>query len=230
MKKNIFGIAARAAVTVLVFLAPAIAGAGSDYDRPLPDEIDASKHYVFYLHGARIENQGPSDENKFYDILEALEAKGFVVIGEVREAVKLMKSAKKVNKQVRRLLNAGVPPENILVAGHSRGGKIAMRAASLLRNPKVRYAVLASCGVIPGHTSYRNYKKFLGGRAKKMKGTFLSMWEKDDDTVGPCDAAMEKAGVETFENMMLTVGGGHQLFYKPQPSWVDPLVEFALRK
>ncbi|NQV84946.1 MAG: hypothetical protein HQ494_14135 [Rhodospirillales bacterium] len=230
LKRITFCLAVSTIASLPFLMMPELAKAGSHQDRGFPEEIDPSKNYAFYLHGAGIENKGPSDDNKYYDILEALEAKGFVVIGEVREAVPMGKSVKKVAKQARRLLNAGVPAGNILISGHSRGGKISMRVSTILRKPKVRYAILASCGVKKGHTSYNNYQKFLAGRASKMKGVFLSMWEKDDYTVGPCDAAMNLAGVETFENKILTVGGGHKLFYKPVPSWINPLVEFALRK
>ena len=51
-----------------------------------------------------------------------LQAKGLVVIGEVRRPTKFPVYTSVTSDQVNRLLDAGVPSANITVAGHSKGG------------------------------------------------------------------------------------------------------------
>ena len=53
-------------------------------DRGIPDRIDPAKRYIFYMHGFYVERKGPNAEYEYYRILDAIEAKGFVVIGEAR--------------------------------------------------------------------------------------------------------------------------------------------------
>lgn len=196
-------------------------------DRPFPENTNPSKRYVFYMHGAGIENKGTSIDNKYYDILDALEAKGFVTIGEVRSDIHIMGYAKRTAKQVRRLIAAGVPPGNITISGHSRGAKITMRVAAVLKEPQVRFIPIAGCGYQQGHGSTAKYKKFTKKLASKLQGAFMIMWEESDEIAGDCDTAMKLAANVTYKNMKLTVGGGHKLFHKPEPSWIDPFAAFA---
>lgn len=213
------------ALLAIIFLGSGI-GTASAQDRGFPSSIDPAKRYVFYMHGTKVEKHGASHDNKYYDIIEALEAEGLVAIGEVRSSVNIMDYAKRVAGQVKKLIQAGVPADHITVAGHSRGAKMTHRAAAVLKNPKVRFASLAGCGVQPGHTSTQNYKRLLKKLAHKMRGTFLNMWAEDDDIVGSCDGAMNKAGISTYRNVVIP-SGGHEVFFKPNAVWFTPFVAFA---
>jgi len=83
---------------------------------------------------------GPDGDCKYNDILKAFADKGFVVISEVRTGkIVPCTYAQKVVKQVRTLLDSGVPPQNITVGGHSKGGVITLCVASELGNPKVSF-------------------------------------------------------------------------------------------
>jgi len=208
---------------VLALSAPARA---ADGDRNFPETIDPGKHYMFYMHGNYVEKNGPHKKYKYYEILGALESKGFVVIGEARDETGMGQYAKLVVGQVKRLLNAGVPASRITVAGHSRGGFISMQVASMLTEKEIRFGALAACG-LKGTTFFKPYKGLLEKRAASMSGDFLVMWEQSDDVAGNCDKAMNKAEGVTYENLELTVGGGHTLFYTPKGSWIDPLAAFA---
>ncbi|MBT3660821.1 MAG: hypothetical protein HN540_13795 [Rhodospirillaceae bacterium] len=42
-----------------------------------------------------------------------------------------------------------------------------------------------------------------------------------------CDLAMGKAGAD-YRNLTFTTGKGHNLFYTPEPVWIDPVAKFAL--
>jgi len=224
MKKNDFFAGTMAIAALLMFMAPKWANAGN---RPFPEQIDPARHYVFYMHGTYGDRHGSDGYYKFFQILDALEEKGLVPIGEEREGADIMDYAETVTGQARRLLDAGVPPENILVAGHSRGGKIALRVATLLEQSKVRYGLFATCGYKEGHTSIKKYRRFLKSRAHLTQGDFLVMWDTKEEYAKDCDAAMKKAAQATYKNIELPTSVGHTLFYSPDPVWIDPMVAFA---
>ncbi len=200
-------------------------GAAGAADRAFPDSIDPSKRYLFYMHGNIVEKIGPHKQYRYYEIIDQLERGGLVVIGEARADTKMAEFAAMVAGQVRRLLAAGVPPGNITVAGHSKGGLMSLMVAGMIGDPGVRYGALAACG-LPGTKFSKAYRMFIDGMAADMKGVFFVMWEKSDVEAGGCDEAMTTAGA-AFQNKILTVGGGHELFYRPEESWIEPLVEFA---
>ena len=215
-------------IVAMVFASAVVASSARAADHPFPDTVDPAKRYVFYMHGAYVEKKGPNGEYDYYGILDALEAKGFVVVGEARGPTGFGQYAQKVAGQVRRLLDAGVPVGNILVAGHSKGGLIALLAATRLGDPNLHFGILAACGR-KGAEFYPAYRKFVDKNAASLSGRFLVMWDHRDPVAGDCDAAMRKAPVD-YENTVLKVGDGHKLFYRPRASWIDPLVAFAMGK
>jgi len=115
--------------------------------------------------------------------------------------------------QVQSLLAAGVPPRRIAVVGFSKGGAIALVAASRLRHPEVRFVSLAGCG------------DWLFKRFKiDLTGPVLSLYDKADDLATSC-ARVLSAGSNAAQRreILLQVGKGHGTFYRPDPAWLDPL-------
>ena len=117
---------------VLVLLALSMIGYVSvsyakqaSYD--VPSTIDASAKYLFFLHNYYVEKHGPDGDCKYYALLNTFADSGFTVVSEVRSG-KIIPCAYAgtIVDQIRTLLDAGVPPENITVAGHSKGGVIAL--------------------------------------------------------------------------------------------------------
>jgi len=106
----------------------------------VPDTVDPQADYLLYLHGRIIETQGrrpthPTFGVYEYDaILEDFARRGFQVLSEARPAdTRTADYAEKVAAQVRRLVEAGVAPEHITVAGFSKGGMITIATSSVLR-------------------------------------------------------------------------------------------------
>ena len=131
-------------LAIFALSAPAVAGT---VEKDVPDAIDSSAKYLFYMHGFAIERGGPRARSYDYSgILKELAKRGFVVIGEERSRVRNDVYANKVAGQVRKLLAAGVPAKNITVAGHSKGGMITMLVMSMLANPEIAYVNFAGCG------------------------------------------------------------------------------------
>ena len=111
-----------------------------------PESVDSTKHYLFYLHGKIIEDQGiPAvspdyGEYEYQAILEKLSSYGFVVISEQRgKNTDSMEYAKKITEQVTTLLKAGVPAKNITIVGASKGAGITIFVSHLLENEEYEF-------------------------------------------------------------------------------------------
>jgi hypothetical protein len=116
----------------------------------VPANIDASKYYLFYLHGKILEDQGinaVSEKYGPYDyekIVSALKKRGFVVISEVRSKnTNPWEYARKVVGQIEVLLEKNVPPQNITVVGASKGAGITVLISHLLKNKEANFVPMA---------------------------------------------------------------------------------------
>ena len=185
-----------------------------------PSNPDPKARYIFYMHGVYPEKHGGVGDYNYWGIVKALQAKGLVVIGEVRGHTAFPTYTSAIFDQVNRLLDAGVPPANITVAGHSKGGLLSLLVSIRLGRDDIKFAVLAACG------TRRPYRVMVMRKAKGLRGKFLIMWDKNDHAFGACDESLRKGRV-TFTNKILDDGGGHELFNQPTPVWIDPLVSFA---
>ncbi len=77
----------------------------------VPDSLDSTKRYLFYLHGLIVEEAGirpKSEEHGYYEyelILEALALEEFIVISEVREkGTEIKPYAKNIGSQIKKTL------------------------------------------------------------------------------------------------------------------------------
>lgn len=194
-------------------------------ERSLPETIDPGKRYVFFLYGQYMDKRGPRGDLDYYGILDSLEGMGFVVMGGMRGLLSNDGYADNTAADVRALLDAGVPASNITVAGHSKGGFIALMVASKVRDPGVSYAIFAGCS-LPGTGYRRPYMRFVNRDAERMKGRFVVGWAEDDPLAQTCNEAMDKASV-TYRNIRLPSGQGHRLFNLPDQTWLSVLAEHA---
>ena len=210
--------AAGTAVAALLLLAwrPAAGSVSSG----LPRRIDPRADYLIFLHGRIVEEHGPHPTDprfgayEYQGILDSLAARGFAVVGEVRpQGTEIAAYAGHVVAQVRSLLAAGVPPRRIAVVGFSKGGAIALVAASRLRHPEVRFVSLAGCG----DWLFKSFKIDL-------TGPVLSLYDAADDLATSCASVLSAGGnAAQRREILLHVGRGHGTFYRPDPAWLDPL-------
>jgi hypothetical protein len=196
--------------------------ASSSYAKPasyeMPSTIERSAHYLFFLHNYYVERHGPDGACKYYDILKAFADKGFTVISEVRSG-KIIPSEYSliIVRQVKRLLDGGVPPERISIAGHSKGSVIVLCAASQLGNPKIGYIIMAGCEIKPLSQAYPDFIR--------LKGDFLSIYSSSDSIASSCRKVFSKAiiGISNKE-ITLKSDKGHRLFFQPEVIWIDPVM------
>jgi hypothetical protein len=220
-----FSLVGLALLTVCLPI-PVIAGT---VQSDLPSVVDPNAKYLFYMHGNAIEQGGPRAKSYQYSsILNEIAKRGFDVIGEERSPVKNDVYADKVAGQVRRLLAAGVPAKNITVAGHSKGGMIAMLVMSNLANPDIAYVNFAGC--VKGVSESQGYLRFAEHRASKARGRLLSAYDRSDEIAGSCKQALDRMNSAVVAERVLEIGGGHDLFYIPRPQWLDVLQSWAERR
>lgn len=179
--------------------------------------------YVFYLHGAIVQQQGENAVSSAYGkymyraIVDSLEKNGFIVISEVR-----LKDATfdgycgKVAVQVDSLLLAGVRPQNITVLGASVGAAMALEIAMITANRQINYALMGVCS----DTSPRKYQQ------KKICGNFFSVFESSDGPGSCKELLFNRSCVSGFKEVKLNMGNGHGFLYQPYKEWLQPLVQW----
>jgi predicted esterase len=192
--------------------------------KDVPEQIRPERHYLFYLHGQIIEDQGVRPEHpefgvyEYEGVLDALAAEGFEVISEPRPPrTDGQAYAGRVVTQIEKLLSAGVPAERIAVVGFSKGGGIAVAVASMLGNERVRFVFLGTCA-----TRIRNRPQL------ELRGRVLSIYEASDPVAGSCEGMFsESVIVPEFQELEVRLGGGHGAFYRPAREWIDPVVAWV---
>lgn len=207
------------ALWALITLIPAPMVISAQVSPAIPRDIDTSSTYLFFLHNYYVEVKGPDGDCKYHDLLKAFTDDAFVVISEIRKGKIVPCSyAQKVVEQVNELLAAGVPPRNITVAGHSKGGVIALCVASQLQNKDLNYVIMAGCE-IAGIKKADMYPDFT-----KLKGRILSIYADSDTVAGSCSEAFTlSAGGLTDTELELDSGKGHRLFFGPDTVWLAPM-------
>lgn len=215
-----------AAACALAFAAlVAIATTASAREWTVPDTIDPAKRYVIFVFGQYAETRSARGDADHDGILRAIEDMGFVAVGAPGGLLANETYASRVADDVTTLLAAGVPASHITIAGHSKGGFIALLAAAKIRNPNVGYAIFGGCA-LAGTRYRRTYMKFVNRDADDIAGRFVVAWAEDDSLAGGCDEAMRKA-TATYRNVPLPAGLGQKLYMRPNPLWLDVLKEWA---
>ena len=174
--------------------------------------------HLIYLHGAIVEGDDPRPEHprhgtyEYPEIVAAFEAEGFTVHSEHRpRGTDPGRYAIRLAEEIRRWLEAGVPPDRIAVVGHSKGGAIALLAATQLSTPGLRWVFLAGC--FPSTPS-----------TVRPVGRLLSVFDSADRIAVSCRPWFVDA--TAAEEIELSTGRGHGLFFRPDPTWLEPVVEW----
>jgi hypothetical protein len=193
------------------------------------ESVDPAKQFLFYLHGKIIEDQGiPAvspdyGEYEYQAILEKLDSYGFVVFSEQRSKnTDGMAYARRIAEQVTALLDAGVPAENITVVGASQGAWIAVYVSHFLENRKLKFVIMAVCHPDTVE-AFKQDQVFLYGNV-------LSMYDHADELAGSCQELFsfsEGKGISKHEEVVLSVGTGHSVLYKPLDEWITPVIQWA---
>lgn len=192
--------------------------------RDVPEKVNAGARYLFYLHGKIIEEKGirPTDPKfgvyEYEQILDALKSEGFIVISEPRaKGTDVQEYARKVVGQIQALIERGVPAQNITVVGASKGAVITMLVSTGLKNRDANFVIMSNCN----DWVLKNYNVDLYGNV-------LSLYDYKDEFGETCRKFFDKAsGLNRSSEIVLKLGTGHAVLYKPLREWIDPTVQWA---
>ena len=206
--------------------APAWALLAASLATPAVARESGSARYVYYLHGKIVEDSGPRGvspkfgASDYPGIVRALSKSGARVISEVRpKDTDPSAYADKIVAQVRRQVRSGVPASRITIVGASKGSVIAMLVSTRLKDPGVRYVLLANCN----DWLIRTFDPHLTGEV-------LSIYETSDDVGESCaPLAKRSPAIRAFREVRLTTGLGHGIVYRPLQSWVAPTLAWVRR-
>jgi len=188
----------------------------------------AGGHYIYYLHGKIVEDQGRNAvSERFgpyeYDrIVSALGQTGAEVVSEVRKKNTDSRSyAIRVAAEIRKLKKSGVPSRSITVVGASKGAAITVGVSDLLKDQEISYVLLAICA--PSLMEYWDRQEICPA------GKVLSIYDASDESVGSCNALVDRcrATVADYREIELDLGLSHGILYQPYDEWVSPVLEWA---
>ena len=190
----------------------------------LPEEIEKSGRYLFYLHGGVVTELGNNAINpsmpewgpyEYLNILDSLQKRGFHVISEIRQkGTGNAVYVHKISQQIDSLLEAGVKARNIVVVGASAGWDIALHVSSNLKNKALNFVLMGGCWP----ETYQDYLNI------ELYGRFLSIIEKTDPH-GTCYKIFEeRAHIKHHKEITLNTGLSHGFIYKGYPVWIDPIM------
>jgi hypothetical protein len=197
-----------------------------------PASIDPAKRYLFYLHGKIIEDQGlPAispdfGEYEYAAILEKLASYGFVVISEQRpKNTDPVAYAQKIVAQITLLLDAKVPPGQITVVGASKGAAIATLVSYQLKNEQANFVLIGTCH--PDTVAEWKQNQIT------LYGNILSIYDfADHEYSGSCQELFKLSagkGLARHDEIVLQIGAGHGILYKPLDAWITPTVQWAIQ-
>lgn len=194
----------------------------------LPADPDPEARHLLYFHGRIIEDQGlpaVSPEHGTYEyeaILARLAEGGVTVVSEVRpRGADVTVHAERAAARIDSLRRAGVPPEHITLLGASKGAAIASLASHLARASGLRVVLLAGCS--SGAVAY------AVENGVDLVGDVLTIRDvADTELAGSCaDVFAMSEEVGRSDEIVLDVGTGHGVLYRPLDAWVLPALAWA---
>ena len=189
----------------------------------VPEKVNKDARYLIYLSGYIVEagNTRPTSPKfgvyEYEKILDTFRQSNFIVISEARKKdPEIEPFTLKVVEQVRRLLNAGVPPQHITVVGASQGSWIAMLVSTYLKNRDVNFVLIAACSADEGFLKVVN-----------LHGNVLSIYEKSDLAQSCQNYRTDASGLNRWKEVELNTGLKHGFLFRPMKEWIEPTIAWA---
>jgi hypothetical protein len=188
-----------------------------------PQKVDDKSRYLFYISGYIVTagNTRPTSPRfgvyEYEEILESFKQSGFVIISEARKQSSDIEAyAAHVTGQVQKLVEAGVPPQNITVVGASQGSWIAMLASTYLKNRNLNFVAIGACSADDA---------FL--HLVDLHGNVLFISERTDLPARCERFRADATGLMDYEEVETNTGQKHGFLYRPMKEWVEPTIEWA---
>jgi len=195
---------------------------------------ESAPRHLIYQHGRIVQDQQSARPQHprygYYEldqILEAFRKRGFEVSGEIRpKTLPLSEASDRLVAQVKQLLASGVPADRVTVVGASMGAYISLRGSARLQQPEMRFAFLGAC-------RKESFRDVLAEEGKGLRGRLLFIREASDELSAECEPVKSDADAEVppfTREIVINTGLSHGFLYRPLPDWLDPVVEWALRR
>lgn len=189
--------------------------------KTVPGQILLHKRYLFYLVGDA-ENMGLKN---YRAIIKALVAPGFVVISNpIKDSGYNAGYIQGLASEVKLLLDAGVPPKNITVAGYAQGGMTVIRLATLLNDPAMNYVVISGSPRADGAV------QFPADAEIDPAGMILNIYDRDDKDFGSLNDYLKDKGIKIrafCNDRPLKTGKGRAFGFQPMKEWLEPTINWA---
>lgn len=189
-----------------------------------------NKQYIFFLHNKFLEEH-PSDEAhpkygivEYEKVLHQLKDSGNVILFEKRKPnTDPAVYARKIKKQIDRLVKKGVKAENITVVGTSQGGYIAQYISYYEKNPELKFVFIGASFKDDSLEKDENFRLY---------GKILSITEKTDDGHVPLSQEQRfiRSDIKDFKEIELNTGLNHGFLFKALDAWILPTKEWINRK
>ncbi|MDX9757710.1 MAG: hypothetical protein RBU27_01000 [Bacteroidota bacterium] len=213
---------------LLVFLTMMLSGpvAAQGIVTAVPEDIDPAALYVFYLPDEIVTPANPEPRHpdhgvyQYLQIANQLMTRGFVVVTRPRETTEHpYLVAEDIARQIRRLLDAGVPATNIGILGAGQGAAITVLVTTQLRDPGLQVVVLSLCT--------ESFIDFWIAHNETLCGNVLSIHADGDKDRGPCHRYLEHgATAHVREHREMRIAGNAGFQFRASAEWLLPAIEW----
>ena len=204
---------------ILILLAePSLAG---EIYTELPTQINPDGKYVFYSHGLIVEGTNPRPVHSRFGVYEfslikealAKDTEFYLIAHHRPKNTEIEAYTTKLVSWVRKLVKAGVKPNNVTLMGFSRGGQLTAYASSRLKDLEINTILLATCwkGSVQSDLEVT------------FSGHFLSVYETTDGAKSCKQLSDRSEKLLSFEEIAISTGKKHGSFYTPMKEWVQPV-------
>ena len=121
--------------------------------------------------------------------------------------------------QIDSLLNIGIEPKKITIAGTSKGGYIAQYVSTLANNQDLNFVFIASFR----NSDIQNMPEI------NYCGNILTIYDKSDPFGVSSLERKETSNCEIkhFKEIELNTGLSHGFLFKPLKEWIEPTIKWA---
>jgi hypothetical protein len=190
------------------------------------EKKEQNQRYIFFFHNKFLEENDLDaihpdyGKAQYNEILNSFKNDHFIVFSEKRRKnTNAATYARKMVKQIKALLQTGVPPNHITVIGTSKGGYIAQYVSTYLANPNVNFVFIGcfrdvDINEIPDIN---------------FCGNILTIYEKSDIYGVSASKRKETSSLKVnhFKEIELHTNLKHGFLYQALDQWIDPCKKWA---
>ncbi len=216
----------RITFTFLFALASVSSGIAQGIMTEVPEKIDTTAKYLFYLPDEVVTPAQPQPrhplhgEYQYAEIANRFVGAGFKVVSRPRGTTEHpYLVAEEIAGQIRKLLAAGVPAGRIGIVGAGQGAAITVIVTDTVDVPDLQVVLLSACSA--------PFIEFWKQQDELLAGNVLSIYAAGDEKRGPCLPFLEfcaARAVKEYREIALPEKSGPGFYYKATADWMLPAI------